>query len=301
MKAQIWGFLAESPVHAGSGQATGFVDLPVSREAATHHPIIPGSSIKGALRDLARQRRRARGEPLTPAPVPEPGQAAPAPRSEIERAFGAPAHAGDALISDARLVLLPVRSMTSIYRWITCPYVIERLVRDRKRAGHETTGLDTRALRDVTPGQALMAHDAALFLEERLFARRGGLPRGLVDLVGGLIMHADTRARLDAQLVVLHDDDFGWFARYGLAVVARNHLDETNKTSENLWYEEALPPDTVLYALLAERGQGGLDTLRALFEESPYLQVGGNETVGQGWLAVTLPGTAMAATPGGAK
>lgn len=295
MKAQIWGFLAESPVHAGSGQSTGFVDLPVSREAATHHPIIPGSSIKGALRDLARQRRRARGEPAEPERAAEP-----APRGEIERAFGAPEHAGDAIISDARLVLLPVRSMTSIYRWVTCPYVIERLVRDRKRAGHETEGLDTGALRAVAPGQALMAQDAALFIEERLFARGGGLPRGLVDLVGGLIMHAATRARLDAQLVVLHDDDFGWFARYGLAVVARNQLREENKTSKNLWYEEALPPDTVLYALLAERGQGGLDTLRALFEESPYLQVGGNETVGQGWLAVTLPGAAGANAPGGA-
>jgi CRISPR-associated protein Cmr4 len=231
----------------------------------------------------------------------QPEAIAPAVLGDIERTFGAPEHAGDAIISDARLVLLPVRSMTSIYRWVTCPYLIERLVRDRKRAGCKAAELDTGALHAVTAGTALMEHDAALFLEERQFVRHGGLPRGLTELAGGLIAHAETRARLSAQLVVLHDDDFAWFALYGLAVVARNQLHEENKTSENLWYEEALPPDTVLYALLAERGRGGLDALRALFEESPYLQVGGNETVGQGWLAVTLPDDAARTdTPGGA-
>jgi CRISPR-associated protein Cmr4 len=294
MKAQIWGLLAESPIHAGSGQSTGFVDLPVSREAATDHPIIPGSSIKGALRDLARQRRRGAGDAARQAGGEEEVD-------EIDRTFGMPDRAGDVLISDARLVLLPVRSMTSTYRWVTCPYVIERLLRDRGRVGQDDAALDLKALCAVPPGAALVTDEAGLFLEERQFARAGGLPRGLVALIGTLITHAQTRARLAAQLVVLHDEDFAWFARYGLAVAARNHLHEERKTSENLWYEETLPPDTVLYALLCERGAGGLVSLRALFDASPYLQVGGNETVGQGWLAVTLPEehARTAATAGG--
>lgn len=267
MNAQIWGLLAESPIHAGSGQSTGFVDLPVNREAATDHPIIPGSSIKGALRDLARQRRL----------------------EDLDRTFGIPEHAGDAIVSDARLVMLPVRSMTSIYRWVTCPYIIERLLRDRQRAGQGDTKLDLTALRAVKPGQALASDDGVLFLEERQFLRAGALPKGLLPLVESLIVHAATRERLRTQLVVLHDEDFAWFARYGLAVTARNHLHEERKTSENLWYEEALPPDTVLYVLLCERGERGLASLRSLFEATPYLQVGGNETVGHGWLAVRLP------------
>lgn len=304
MKTQIWGFLAESPIHAGAGQSTGFVDLPVNREAATSHPTIPGSSIKGALRDLARQRSRARGDSPEPDLVWDPAKSAAdnlAALGDIQRTFGIAECAGDAIVSDARLVLLPVRSMTSIYRWITCPYAIERLLRDRKRAGYETTGLGTEAPHDVPKGKALMDHGQELFLEERLFRRHGALPPGLVDLVGALIAHEETRARLAAQLVVLHDDDFAWFAQYGLTVVARNQLDEKRKTSENLWYEEALPPDTVLYALLAERREGALDRLQALFDESPYLQVGANETVGHGWLAVSLPdGATRAEIQGGA-
>ena len=61
------------------------------------------------------------------------------------------------------------------------------------------------------------------------------------------------------------------------------------KRSRNLWYEETLPPDTVLYALLAGRSGGALGSLDALFpEDDPYLQAGGNETVGQGWFAVAV-------------
>jgi len=58
----------------------------------------------------------------------------------------------------------------------------------------------------------------------------------------------------------------------------------------NLWYEETLPPDTVMYALIAGRGQHEpRETLDALFtEKDPYLQVGGNETVGHGWFATHL-------------
>ena len=73
---------------------------------------------------------------------------------------------------------------------------------------------------------------------------------------------------------------------------ARNALDPDRKTSENLWYEETLPADSVFYALLAERQQrDALRRVAGLFDGHAYLQVGGNETVGMGWLAVTfLPG-----------
>ena len=87
---------------------------------------------------------------------------------------------------------------------------------------------------------------------------------------------------------MIDDDDFAWFARYGLAVQARNVLDDA-KQSRNLWYEETLPPDSVLYAVVLGRRDDALAALDALFpERDPYLQAGGNQTVGQGWFAVTV-------------
>ncbi len=73
-------------------------------------------------------------------------------------------------------------------------------------------------------------------------------------------------------------------------VSARNALDENKKTSTSLWYEEAVPPDALFYTLVAERRQGtdALQELLDLLAEAPYLQVGGNETVGHGVFAVQV-------------
>jgi len=103
------------------------------------------------------------------------------------------------------------------------------------------------------------------------------------------VLHEETRERLAERLVVLHDDDFAWFVRYGLSIQARNVLEDGTKRSRNLWYEETLPPDAVMYALVLGRTAEALGAVDRLFtEEDPYLQTGGNETVGQGWFAVRV-------------
>jgi CRISPR-associated protein Cmr4 len=262
MKCLLLGLLAETSIHPGSGRSSGFVDLPVAREAATDYPVIVGSSVKGALRDLAWTLQIDR-------------------RNET---FGGEDQPGALLVSDARLILLPVRSLTSQYKWVTCPHLIERLGRDFSRAG--VSGSAER-LPSLGRGEYLGSGNGDLFLEERQFGHGGSLPTGLSQFVNRLIAHPNASARLDQQLVILHDDDFVWFARYGLSVNARNVLDEEKKTSKNLWYEETIPPDSLFYCLLAERtANGALDLVKNLFKDRPYLQVGGNETVGQGWFAV---------------
>ena len=82
----MFGFLAETSIHCGAGRSAGIIDLPVAREAATDYPFIAGSGLKGALRD--------RAESLG--------------RSDVAKLFGNPDQAGRLLVSDARLLLLPV-------------------------------------------------------------------------------------------------------------------------------------------------------------------------------------------------
>ncbi|MBA2558129.1 MAG: type III-B CRISPR module RAMP protein Cmr4 [Chloroflexi bacterium] len=266
MHTQLIGLLAETPVHVGAGQSTGAIDLPVAREAATDYPVVPGSGLKGALCDAAR------GGGWSP--------------DELARIFGAPDAAGQLMVSDARILLLPVRSLTGAYRWATCPHLLERLARDLGRAGSRAAP----GLPSLNRDGYLGAGPAVLTLEERQFTRQGDLPVDLVDRLRTLIPHEETAGRLAAQVVVLHDDDFAWFARYGLAVAARNSLDIATKTSKNLWYEESVPPDALFTALLGERAEGVVAGLLELFAEAPYLQVGGNESVGQGVLALAIPG-----------
>lgn len=92
---------ALSPLHAGTGQAAGIVDLPIARYKATGIPFVPGSSIKGVRRDA----RRARAEEDSP---------------ELLAVFGpdtanAGEHAGALVVGDARLLALPVRSFRGTF------------------------------------------------------------------------------------------------------------------------------------------------------------------------------------------
>ena len=103
-----------------------------------------------------------------------------------------------------------------------------------------------------------------------------------------LVHHDLVHERLRESLVVVNDDVFAWFARYGLSVQARNQLEDETKRSNNLWYEETLPPDTVMYSLLLGRKDDSLTLVQDMFKQDHYLQVGGNATVGQGWFAVTV-------------
>jgi len=262
MNTTLLGLLAETSIHPGSGRTMGVVDLPVAREAATDYPVIVGSSLKGALRDKSTGLDEKRAN----------------------RLFGEPSNAGRLLVSDGRLLLLPVRSLTGSYRWATCPHLIERLRRDILRATGSTPAFKVP---QVEPQQVLCAGEGELFLEERHFKIAGSVEAGLIQVIGSLIHHDETRKRVAGQLTILSDDDFAWFARYGLPIQARNVLEEGTKRSKNLWYEESLPPDSLLYALIGGRSQEDLQVLREHFgEEDPYLQVGGNETVGQGWCVV---------------
>jgi CRISPR-associated protein Cmr4 len=277
MNSQLFGLLAETSIHPGAGQSTGFVDLPVAREAATDYPVIVGSSIKGALKDLAGRGDQHRKEFSS---------------KELRDIFGAAAangqetSAGALLVSDARLLLLPVRSLKSQYKWVTCPHLIERLIRDRSRTG-SPAAIDIPTCKDHHYLSPADTNDGQLFLEERQFSRDGDITTQLLDIIKPLIASQPARERLQRQLVIISDNDFVWFARYGLAVTAHNVLDKNTKASNNLWYEETIPPDSLFYLLLAERSIGTLDAVKQLLNDHRWLQVGGNETTGQGWFAVS--------------
>jgi CRISPR-associated protein Cmr4 len=268
MKTTMLGLLAETAIHCGAGRSAGIIDLPIAREAATDYPFVAGSGLKGALRD--------RAESLG--------------RNDVAEMFGRPDQAGRLLVSDARLLLLPVRSLTGTYRWVTSPLLLERYRRDLARCGLSTTVPAVSIPKTDGAAGALGAGGSGkLYLEEREFAIGGECPSGVYEAIGTLIRHAETRKRLASQTVVIGDDEFAWFCRYAVPIQARNVLEDGTKRSKNLWYEESLPTDALLYALLMARDGGAQAGLAGLFPETdPYLQVGGNETVGHGWVAVSI-------------
>lgn len=60
-----------------------------------------------------------------------------------------------------------------------------------------------------------------------------------------------------------------------LPIIARNKLNEGE--SENLWYEQVLPSETVFYTIIREEG----DSLKQL--DNKVVQIGANATIGYGY------------------
>jgi len=270
MHAIVVGMLAEAPLHPGTGQSVGAIDLPVQRESTTKYPVLVGSSVKGALRDYAKQARH-----------PEP---------QIEEIFGLADQIGALGITDGKLLLLPLRTLHQAYAWVTCPYALERLKRDFAFAGQPlaweipSVADDEAMTASCDPGQSV-------FLEEYAYTATAPSEQwpAISATVSSLLHHSSTRARVAEQLTVISNDQFAHFAEYGLAVRARNKLDG-NKNSEALWYEENLPTDTVLYFLCISRldDSPALIVVQEWIAAQPYIQVGGNESVGQGWCVMQV-------------
>lgn len=310
-KARILGLYAETPLHPGSGATAGVVDLPVQRERHTNFPLIPGSSLKGVLRDLAERRY-----------PPTKTNGKEVPDTRIGEVFGpreGDLHGGALSITDARLLLFPVRSLEGMFVWTTCPLALERLQRDLKSATGD--GLTLAVPSDMKPGQAIRGTTSALkganlILEEFNFdwldenGKRQQVD-GLIKLTEGtcgplikLLPEAEEYKpfvkRLATNLVVISDQDFTHLVTHATEVVTRIRLNKRKTTTGdggNMWVEEFLPSDCVFYALaLAMPPRSGNTNgtikdvdgvLKVLDDITPtLLQVGGDETVGRGWMRV---------------
>lgn len=282
MKTAILGLHAETSIHAGAGSALDVIDLPIQREAHSNWPCIFGSAMKGALRSAAETNKGAIVELVF------------GPRDGNNNAY-----AGALLVGDARLLLLPVRSLTSHFKWVTCPAVLQRLKRDVERLEIK---LDLPAI-PVEPAEmsvwAQMAGD--LFLEEYKFSvnKLDSLESWATKLAQ-LSAVAEFAQDLPKQLVIVRNDDFAHLVKHATPITPHIALESSTKSVKAgaLWYEETLPPETVLYVCLAANdarqkdskfsAEQVMDSVADLFKTRPYLQVGGNETVGMGWCKIKI-------------
>ncbi len=261
---------------------TGVIDLPIQRESHTDWPCVYGSAVKGAMRMLASDYVKDKKEDwVNEVFGPEEGNE----------------HAGSVAISDAKLLLLPVRSLTGYFKWVTCPALLERLQRDCQRLGFKESFL-TETFKP-NDNQAFMTNKSTdnLFLEEFRFETENKNLESIIRHIG-LLSDIDN---LKEQLVIVNNDIFSHLARFATPVNAHIKMKKDGtKTVEPgaLWYEETLSADSLLYTTVVafksrkkeskKENSDILQSIKDLFSDHPYLQIGGNETVGMGWCKVKI-------------
>ncbi len=271
---------ALSPLHAGTGQGIGAIDLPIAREKATGIPYLPGSSLKGALRD-----RAASWE-----------------RHTLFAVFGpdtdsASDHAGALQVGDAKLLLLPVRSLYGVFALVTSPYLLERFRREAEMVGlkvPEVPEVPSAEHLLLAPGARVLGDGNTVYLEDLDLKAQPGAEAWENWLAERL--EAPVRGRL----AVVHDDLMGYLLETATEVVARIRLDDGTKTVAQgaLWYEENLPAESVLYSLL--RAEASRRKEKSLSAEEVFnqvkgllegaVQLGGKATVGRGLCALKVVG-----------
>lgn len=290
---------AESSLHAGSGRGLGYVDLPIQRERVTDYPMIQSSSLKGRLRADVREKKNWADD-----------------SNEVKTIFGATdeagkSYAGAVTPGDARLLLLPVRSLQGVFAWVTSLNVLHRFLRDI--AALDFPALDWE-LPDE-PGQnacwagAGVTFENKVTLEEFTYtAKEDG--QQVIQKIGSWLAknalpqdndeYQYWRQNLPQHLVILPDDDFRDFARYGTEVQTHIRIEPDTKTVQGgaLWTVESLPSDTLLYApLIVNNSRAQVENQQTATEIVNVLQdtlhdkrthLGGNETTGQGVVMLHL-------------
>jgi CRISPR-associated protein Cmr4 len=282
---------AMSPLHAGTGQSVGAIDLPIARERPTGVPLIPGSSIKGALR------ARSTGKDL----------------QKTRDVFGpdtvaASEHAGSVQFSDAHLLLLPVRSVRGTFAWVTSPYLIRKFARVAREAGFDLVSLpeppaanaccvlgNTLTI-EVGAGRKVVFEDLDFIVDTAQEARL----RAFAVTLGNVLFPATSadwpewRTSLVERICLIHDDMMSFLLDTATEVNAHVRLDNDTKTVAKgaLWYQESLPAETVLAGIAvaaevkavnnrsARTAQDLLDYVASLTDG--LVQLGGKATVGQG-------------------
>lgn len=288
----LLGLWAQTSIHAGAGSSVDGIDLPIQREAHTDFPCIFGSSVKGALRTKAED-IWGKNDSVRYVFGPE---------STSEKASE---HAGALMVSDARLLLLPVRSLTGYFKWVTCPALLKRIKRD---ADCFDVKLEDFAIAEIEKESGLQPQaQGDLFLEEYRITTQQHDLKTVVSVLSDLSGIAIED--LNKQLVVVNDELFTYLCRHATPVNPHIAIDNDTKTVKTgaLWYEETLPPETVFYVVLkanavrdkdakfddnsivkASQDTAILESITDNLFNKPYLQIGGNETVGMGWCKVQV-------------
>lgn len=273
MNTKLLYIFTRTPLHVGAGASVGAIDQPIIRERHTGFPIIPGSSIKGVLRDHLKTI----------------GQDA------INTQFGTGSDgknfaAGHISFGEAKLVAFPVRSAKGAFALAVSPLTLSRLARDAGWTDlpipDAPTDMHCRAgSKLVIPGKN------AVVLEEYRFANDGGFPADWEQKLTSLLNDA-VLAAAAGRFVLLSDGELSHFAVNACQVNQHVRIDDKTGTADDggLFNEETVPSETLLYApLTLLRGDASADNpvFKAL-EPEQLVQFGGDGTTGLGFCTAKL-------------
>lgn len=285
-KKMILSIYTETPMHPGSGSSINRpIDLPIQRERHTDFPFIQSSTLKGVLRNYAAACKKF---------------------GNVDEIFGKPdsSAAGLVSITDAKLTAFPVRTLSGVFGWITCPLILNRLARDVSPTLGAVIDINSLKLKDsealVANDSSVLTGDGVIIEDIRLTKTSNHDTLKIACLLSKLLpeepSYSYIKNKMAKDLLVVSDTLFKELVSLTTEVVARIKINQEKGTAQEgaLWYEEYLPTDTLLYSQIlissrANENNNDSTVTNSLMQlNKSVIQIGGDETVGKGLAKITI-------------
>lgn len=283
MQTRIFHLQNLTALHVGTGQGVGVVDLPIARSKSTNLPIVPGSAIKGVLRDELKSQG-----------IIQDG--------DVNVLFGKDKdadHAGAIAFGDANLLILPIRSFAGTVAFATCPYILRQYGRD---IGKNLTLTTEENKAYVVEGSALLLGNKIALEDLDIVAKPTQEVKAIADKISQALYPDGTananewREQFSQRLVILPDNIFSFLADTATEIRTRIRIVRETKIVQDgaLWTEENLPAEAVLWGVLgvskardkSNRSEEELANL--LPKDEVNIQIGGKHTVGRGFCRLLI-------------
>lgn len=269
-------------LHVGSGETNfGVVDNLIQRDATTGLPCVHSSGLKGAIKQLCDQ-QNLDAKSLHAIF----GSDADVNKSEDKRKNpGSKAKQAESFFFSAQLLAIPVRSEKVPYVLATCPAVLEQFLRTVE--DFNLTFGDKATIENFIKEQKSEAKQAYC-LNPNLANSTLAASNIAVNKIAKPEDYQAIKTLFgiaDDNLCLLSNDDFLELCDdLNLPVIARNALDDGE--SKNLWYEQVLPRESVLYFPTLWTDIKHQEAVEKVILHHP-VQIGGNASVGYGFTRIT--------------
>ena len=263
MKANLCYLYCLSALHTGGTSQEGNI-VGIARESHTDLPYIPGTGIRGKVRANTpeEQRKTLWGNTL----------------EDVQNNGDDNLTQGTIWIGDAAILWFPVPSLSHGVVWITSKFLLRRWLRFHNQS---------LSLTEITINSFSGGNGSQLYLKDAIFP---ALELNAWSDYKQYIPNGNSISETIDKVLVLSDNDCKVLIQTSLWQQVRVNLgeDKTLAVNAGFRYEEAIPPETLMYfpwgTTSTANGDGNTASkkLEKIFAQEEIWQFGGQESLGRG-------------------
>jgi CRISPR-associated protein Cmr4 len=249
-----------SPLHTGGATQEGNL-LGIARESHTNLPYIPSSTIRGKLRSLTSELERNQLWGNT-----------------IDDVTGSSSDTnltqGSLWIGDASILWLPVPSLSHGVVWVSSPMLLQRWAR-----------LNGKAEKAPEPYSNNFAKGKPVYLKDAILKSASLKPTSDLE---PWIPQSEIGSINSA--LILPDQHCATLIQMSLWRQVKVKLGEHKTVESGFRYEEAIPPDTLMYfpwgvtSQAKHQAQEAQTKFNQILADNTIVQIGGQESLGRGFV-----------------